>query len=61
LGPPGRFERRLLELTFSALSKEQFETLARAAGFRISALYGDYDYSELVPDSSRYMIWELRR
>lgn len=52
--------KRLLELHFRLTTREAFESMARAAGFEIQALYGDYEYSEFNPDSSPFMIWVLK-
>jgi SAM-dependent methyltransferase len=51
--------KRLLELQYRLSRKEEFQTLATAAGFRVIALYGDYTYSEFHPGDSRYMVWIL--
>lgn len=50
--------KRLLELHFRLTRKDEFEQLAREAGFRIRAMYGDYSYTEFNADSP-YMIWLL--
>lgn len=50
--------KRLLELHFRLSQKDEFEELAKAAGFKVKALYGDYDYSEFG-DNSPTMIWFL--
>ena len=50
--------KRLLELHFRLSKKDEFEELAKAAGFKVKALYGDYAYSEFSDDSP-VMIWFL--
>jgi SAM-dependent methyltransferase len=50
--------KRLLELHFRLSQKGEFEELAKAAGFKVKALYGDYAYSEFSDDSPA-MIWLL--
>jgi SAM-dependent methyltransferase len=50
--------KRLMELRFRLSHKVEFEVLAKAAGFRIKAFYGDYSYSEFKDDSP-FMIWIL--
>jgi len=50
--------KRLLELHFRLSQKDEFEELAKAAGFKVKALYGDYDYSDYSEDSPA-MIWFL--
>jgi SAM-dependent methyltransferase len=44
---------------FRLHTREQFETLAGEHGFRIDALYGDYDRSDFDPETSPFMIWNL--
>jgi SAM-dependent methyltransferase len=50
--------KRLLELHFRLSSRDEFEELAKAAGFKVKAFYGDYSYSEFKDDSP-FMIWIL--
>ena len=50
--------KRLLELHFRLSTKDEFEQLAKAAGFKIKAFYGDYEHSEFKNDSP-FMIWVL--
>ena len=50
--------KRLLELHFRLSTKDEFEGLAKAAGFKVKAFYGDYEYSEFEEDSP-FMIWVL--
>jgi hypothetical protein len=52
-------EKRLLQLTFVLLRREEFETLATAIGFKVLALYGDYSYTPFQDEASPYMIWVL--
>jgi hypothetical protein len=51
--------KRMTEIHFSILSKDQFERLAHKAGFKVAALYGDYDYAPFSEESSPFMIWKL--
>ncbi len=51
--------KRLLELHFRLTRKDEFEELAKAAGFKVKAFYGDYSYSEFNDESSPFMIWLL--
>jgi len=53
-------KKRLLELHFRLSGREEFEALARQAGFRVKALYGDYNRSSYQPDSP-VMIWVLEK
>ncbi len=50
--------KRLLELHFRLSSKEEFEQLAKEAGFKVKALYGDYAHSEHSA-ASPFAIWLL--
>ncbi len=50
--------KRLLELHFRLTGREEFEALARAAGFEVKAFYGDYSCSEFTGNSP-FMIWIL--
>ncbi len=52
--------KRLLELQFRLSERQEFEHLAAAAGFRVQALYGDYDRSPFTPDSE-FMIFVMTR
>ncbi len=53
--------RHRMELSFRLLDRAQFEAMATAAGFHSEALYGDYQRSPFVEESSPYMIWILRK
>ena len=51
--------QRMLDMRFALIEREQFEQRAIGSGFRVAGLYGDYDRSPFLPDSSPYMIWIL--
>ncbi|MGZ3667083.1 MAG: hypothetical protein ACXVDA_21665, partial [Ktedonobacterales bacterium] len=51
--------KRLLDMRFALLERDQFEARAAAAGFRVAAFYGDYDYAPFEEATSPYMIWVL--
>ena len=53
--------KRLVELHFRIVDQREFENLAAAAGFKVVALYGNYEYSEFRQDTSPFMIWVLRK
>jgi len=53
--------KRLLELHFRLTEKEEFEVMAKAAGFRVKEFYGDYDYSKFQPESSPAMLWIMEK
>lgn len=50
---------RLVPVRFALLGPEAFEALARAGGFDVESLYGDYGRSPFDPEESPYMIWSL--
>ncbi len=52
--------KRYIELRYRFTQRDEFETLARAAGFRVNALYGDYSSAAFGPDSP-FMIWVLEK
>jgi len=52
--------KRLLELHFRLSHREEFEELAKEAGFTIKEFYGDYEYSPF-DDDSPFMIWVLEK
>lgn len=52
-------EKRLLQLTFVLLRREEFETLATTVGFKVLALYGDYSSTPFQDEASPSMIWML--
>lgn len=54
-------EKRFLDVRFRLVEREEFQSLAGAAGFRVTALHGDYDRSPFDPERSPYMIWVLER
>jgi len=51
--------KRFFEVHFRLSSKDEFEELARTAGFSVKAFYGDYTYQEFDAARSPYMIWLL--
>lgn len=58
--PDGRLVwKRLMPMEFEMVERERFEPLATAAGFRISALFGDYSRIPFDPATSPVMIWVL--
>lgn len=48
-----------VDLAFYVHERDEFEALARTAGFRVANLYGDYASSPFDPNSSSYMIFVL--
>ncbi len=53
--------KRLQAMEFTMVERETCERLARAAGFRVASLFGDYRRSPFDPGSSPVMIWVLER
>ena len=51
--------KRLIELHFRLSGRNEFEELAKAAGFKINSFYGDYNCAEFNEESSSLMIWRL--
>ena len=51
--------KRFIEIQFSVLEKETFESMLIDAGFNILAFYGDYAYGDFQPLASPFMIWIL--
>ena len=61
-GHDGRLcSKRLLSMKFELIEKEQFEHMAREAGFQVLDLYGDYDRSRFEAAKSPVMIWVLQK
>jgi SAM-dependent methyltransferase len=54
-------QRRLLPLAFRLTTPAEFEALARHAGLKVAALYGDYSHAAFDPASSPFMIWVLEK
>jgi hypothetical protein len=48
-----------MELRYYLHSREGFEQLIEAAGFKVVWLYGDYEYRDFDDTSSPFMIWVL--
>ena len=53
--------KHVLELKYRLTGKEEFEELVESEGFKITALYGDYSYSEFQQETSPFMIWVLQK
>lgn len=56
-----RLRERRVDVRFALPDRAAIEARCRAMGFKIEALYGDYDRSAYREESSPYMIWRLRR
>lgn len=58
--PDGRLAwKRLMPMEFEMVERDEFELPAVAAGFRLTALYGDYSRGAFDPATSPVMIWVL--
>jgi hypothetical protein len=51
--------KRFVEIQFHVHTRESFEALARAQGYGVTALYGDYARNEFQAEDSPFMIWVL--
>ena len=51
--------KKFIEVHFRLSGRNEFEELAKAAGFRVKSFYGDYNYAEFKEESSPFMIWIL--
>ena len=51
--------KRFMDIQFSILEKERFQTLLKEVGFEVLELYGDYDYGDFHLTASPFMIWVL--
>jgi SAM-dependent methyltransferase len=51
--------KRQLPIRFALLDHDRFEALARDAGLRVAALYGDYARAPFDPETSPFQVWEL--
>ena len=54
-------EKRLLQMKFAFVEKDEFEQMAQDAGFRIAQLYGSYDRAPFDPAQSPVMIWRFEK
>lgn len=48
-----------LDIHFQLHTKEKFEALLFSQGFKLLALYGDYEHNDFSPKTSPFMIWVL--
>lgn len=55
------FEKRLLQMKFAFIEKDEFEQMAQSQGFRIAQLYGNYGRAPFDPAQSPVMIWVLEK
>jgi hypothetical protein len=53
--------KRYLKILFYLHSRDSFESLAKAQGYHVVALYGDYERTAFQPQTSSFMIWILSK
>ncbi len=53
--------KRQLPIRFALLDHERFAEMARAAGLRVAALYGDYALAPFEPEVSPFQVWVLTK
>ena len=53
--------KSMLNIRFAVITQTDFEQMAQEAGFRVRAMYGNYDRTPFQSETSPYMIWELSR
>jgi SAM-dependent methyltransferase len=51
--------KRFVELRFYLHTRDTFEALVMAEGYRVLTLYGDYERAPFDPEQSPFMIWVL--
>ncbi|MEM7795773.1 MAG: class I SAM-dependent methyltransferase [Cyanobacteria bacterium P01_C01_bin.118] len=51
--------KRFMDIQFSIVEKDRFQTLIKEVGFEVLELYGDYDYGSFHSTASPFMIWVL--
>jgi SAM-dependent methyltransferase len=56
----GPLWRRAIDIAFRLFTLEQFEDLAARTGFRVEAIWGNYDRSPFVEEASPFIICNLR-
>jgi len=49
------------DIQFFIHYRETFETLIQSQGYKVHALYGNYDRAAFEPDKSPFMIWKLSK
>jgi SAM-dependent methyltransferase len=54
-------EKRLLQMQFAFVEKDEFERMAQSAGFHVTQLYGNYDRAPFDPLRSPVMIWRFEK
>ncbi len=60
--PHGAMQSRtLLEVAYCPVGRTEFQQMAESSGFKVVALYGNYDYAEFQEETSPYMIWVLEK
>lgn len=53
--------KHLLPMQFEMVEHDAFEAMANEAGFRVNALYGNYERAPFDADNSPVMVWVLEK
>ncbi|MGE5141744.1 MAG: class I SAM-dependent methyltransferase [Rudaea sp.] len=53
--------RRMLEINFALVGDDEFGAMAKAAGFKVEELFGDYTRAPFDRETTPYQIWVLRK
>lgn len=53
--------KHFLPMQFEMVERDAFEAMATEAGFRVEALYGNYERAPFARDTSPVMVWVLER
>jgi SAM-dependent methyltransferase len=53
--------KRMVEFSFTLISKEEFEEMANSVGFKIKKVYGNYTCEGFNKENSPYLIWLLQK
>jgi len=58
--PDGTMQsKRFVRIQFFVHFRDTFEALARSQGYKVMALYGNYERAKFQPEQSPFMIWIL--
>jgi hypothetical protein len=55
------FRKQVLPMEYAFVEGQDFEAMARDAGFHVAQLYGNYDREPFDPRRSWVMIWVLKK
>jgi hypothetical protein len=58
----GELDKRILQyMEFEMIEEDAFREMAIAVGFKVKAIFGDYNENKFDPKTSPVMIWDLER